>query len=110
MKIPTFAFVYIFILLFPVPGLTDEVEEVDLLAKEKIGAMIEILQDKSLDKATRNARVITLLGPLFDFPRMAQLSLGQKHWKATQPGKTGGIFRSFYQTDPKFLPGEVGLL
>ncbi len=87
MKIPTFAFVFIFILLFPVPGLTDEVEEVDLLAKEKIGAMIEILQDKSLDKATRNARVITLLGPLFDFPRMAQLSLGQKHWKELSPEK-----------------------
>ena len=77
----------LFTLLFSPPGLSNELEEVDLLAKEKIGAMIEILQDECLDKAERNARVIALLTPIFDFPRMAQLSLGQKYWKQLSPEK-----------------------
>ena len=77
----------LFALLFSPPALTNELQEVDLLAKEKIGAMIEILQDESLDKEARNAQVISLLTPLFDFPRMAQLSLGQKHWKQLSPEK-----------------------
>lgn len=77
----------LFTLLFCQPGLTNELEEVDLLAKEKIGALIEILQDESLDKAERNTRVISLLTPIFDFPRMAQLSLGQKYWKQLSPEK-----------------------
>lgn len=77
----------LFTLLFSQPGLTNELEEVDLLAKEKIGALIEILQDESLDKAERNTRVISLLTPIFDFPRMAQLSLGQKYWKQLSPEK-----------------------
>ncbi len=77
----------LFTLLFSQPGLSNELEEVDLLAKEKIGAMIEILQDECLDKAERNARVISLLTPIFDFPRMAQLSLGQKYWKQLSPEK-----------------------
>ncbi len=77
----------LFVLLFSPPGLSNELEEVDLLTKEKIGAMIEILQDECPDKAARNARVIALLTPIFDFPRMAQLSLGQKHWKQLSPEK-----------------------
>ena len=98
----------LFTLLFSPPGLSNELEEVDLLAKEKIGAMIEILQDECLDKAERNARVISLLTPIFRFSQNGPVEPGTKILETTQPGKAEGIFRSFCETDPKFLFGEVG--
>lgn len=46
----------------------------------KIDEVIVIVKDKSVDKQTRNSRIVDVLTPMFDFTLMAKLSLGKK-WK-----------------------------
>ena len=46
----------------------------------KIDEVIVIVKDKSLNKKTRNSKIVEVLTPMFDFTLMAKLSLGKK-WK-----------------------------
>ena len=70
----------LFALILPPALVADELSEVQDLTQEKILALTEILKDNTLDKETRNAKIIAEIEPIFDFPRMAQLSLGRA-WK-----------------------------
>jgi len=68
------------IVLASVPAQADEAEQVKQLAKDKIQAVIALLDDKSLEKQVRNDKIIETVNPLLDFELMAKLSLGKKHW------------------------------
>jgi len=46
----------------------------------KIDKIVSIVKDKNLSATKRNAEIVTLLTPTFDFELMAKLSLGKK-WK-----------------------------
>ena len=70
----------IFALFFSSPVWADELDEVSALTKEKITILIGLLKNKELDKETRNQKVVDEIKPIFDFPRMAKLSLGKKYW------------------------------
>ncbi|MAE16458.1 MAG: hypothetical protein CL911_03330 [Deltaproteobacteria bacterium] len=72
----------LFLLLVFVPfGQADEAAEITRLTKEKVNLVIDLLRDKSLDKETRNQRIIKEASVIFDFKLMARLSLAKK-WKA----------------------------
>lgn len=62
------------------PALADDRSDVEELLKEKIDVVVLLLQDKALDKTTRDERIIGVVTPIFDFEKMAQLSLGKKYW------------------------------
>lgn len=67
-------------IFFVHPVVADEKSDVLKLTNEKIAKVIQLLKDKALDKKERNKRIVDLVNPLFDFRRMARLSLGKKHW------------------------------
>lgn len=46
----------------------------------KIERVIEVVQDKKIDAAQRNSKIVEMLTPMFDFTLMAKLSLGNE-WK-----------------------------
>lgn len=71
----------LFALVLPLSVGADELSEVRDLTQEKILALTELLKDSALDEETRNAKIIAEIEPIFDFQRMAQLSLGKKYWK-----------------------------
>ena len=49
-------------------------------------AIISVLQNKDLDQKTKEKIVGKIVVPFFDFPLIAKLALGRKHWpKFTQP-------------------------
>ncbi len=52
--------------------------------KTKLGAVFEVLQNKDLEQPTQQSQIEEIVTPMFDFPLMAKLSLGRKHW----PGLT----------------------
>lgn len=62
------------------PVLADEKSDVLRITSEKIGTVIQLLKNKTLDKKERNKRIIEVVNPLFDFRVMARNSLGRKHW------------------------------
>ena len=62
------------------PVLADEKSDVLRITSEKIGTVIQLLKNKTLDKKERNKRIVEVVNPLFDFKVMARNSLGRKHW------------------------------
>jgi phospholipid transport system substrate-binding protein len=68
-------------LLFSQPALAGETDSVKKTAKEKINQVIDTIRDKSLDKKTRNEKIVETISPMFDFSQMAKLSMGKKNWQ-----------------------------
>lgn len=67
-------------LLLVSPAVADETTVVGALLKDKINAVVMLLQDKAVDKAHRNERISEIVSPIFDYQTMAKLSLGKKYW------------------------------
>jgi phospholipid transport system substrate-binding protein len=70
----------ILLLISHAPVQADELREVEKMLKSRIDGVISVLQNKKLGKPEKNARIIELVDPVFDFELMARLSLGKKHW------------------------------
>ena len=69
------------------PSLADDKSEVSALLQGRIDTVVSLLKDKSLDKPSRNARIIEVVNPIFNYEAMAKLSLGKKHWPALSEDK-----------------------
>lgn len=67
-------------ILFVQPAAADEKSDVLKITSERIAKVIALLKNTALDKKERNERIVAVVNPLFDFRRMARLSLGKKHW------------------------------
>ena len=50
------------------------------LIRTKWDAVISVLQSKDLDQDARIKKINKIVSPIFDFPLMAKLALGRKHW------------------------------
>ena len=108
------------LLLSATPSLAEGPAEARELVETKIDAVMMLLQDESLDKAERDVQIIALVAPIFDYPTMARLSLGKKHWPQLNPGEKTSfsdlfidrLQQSFLEkldiyTDEKVLYGEL---
>ena len=60
----------------------DEVSEIRRMTKEKVDIVINTLKDNSLSKEEKKDAILNTVDGLFDFDRMAKLSLGKKYWKS----------------------------
>ena len=60
----------------------DEVTEIREMTKKKVDLVINTLKDNSLSKEEKKESILKTIDGLFDFDRMAKLSLGKKHWKS----------------------------
>ena len=52
--------------------------------KSTLDRVFEVLQKEDLEQQAKDKAVVEIITPMFDFARMAKLSLGKKHW----PGLT----------------------
>ena len=68
------------LLLSPL-AFADEPDSVKKLTEVKVNEVIDTIRDKSLDKKTRNEKIIETISPMFDFSQMAKLSMGKTNWK-----------------------------
>jgi phospholipid transport system substrate-binding protein len=68
--------------LFTFNSLADDKSDVSSLVNKKIGEVMNIIKQKSMDKKLRNKKIVAALLPVVDFNRMAKLSLGKKYWKS----------------------------
>jgi phospholipid transport system substrate-binding protein len=71
----------VFLLIFSQLAIADNTDDVKQFMKEKINIVTKLLSDKTIDKETRNNKIIEAITPVFDFPTMARLSLGKRYWK-----------------------------
>jgi phospholipid transport system substrate-binding protein len=68
------------LVLFFRPVMAGDTADVEKMLKEKIDAVIVVLQNKKLDQKNRNERIIDIVNSVIDFQLMARLSLGEKYW------------------------------
>jgi len=56
------------------------------LLRTKFDAVLSVLHNKDIDQKAKERQISEIVVPIFDFPLMAKLSLGRKHWpKLTTP-------------------------
>jgi len=69
----------VFALVFAQPALADDVAEVQEIVDKNIKVVIDYVKDKSIDKETRNRKIIETVSPFFDFEFMAMVCLEKQH-------------------------------
>ena len=75
------------LLLVVSPASADTGAEVRELLRAKIDAVVALLRQKDMEKSLRKDNILKLIKPIFDFRKMAKLSLGRKHWPGLSPEK-----------------------
>ena len=58
----------------------DAPAEVEGLLKSKLDAVAMVLKKENLDLDTKKLQISDIVSPIFDFPLMAKLTMGRKHW------------------------------
>jgi len=80
--------VVVLALIFSINSLSAEVtESIKSTFTKKIDSAIEVAKNKTVDKDTRNNKIVDIMAPMFDFELMARLTLGKKVWKSLSKEK-----------------------
>ena len=69
--------IIIFLSSFVLAGDEETVQDV---LQNNLDAVFAVLEKKDLAKQTKQKQIEEIVTPMFDFPLMAKLSLGKKHW------------------------------
>jgi phospholipid transport system substrate-binding protein len=69
-------------LLICTPVAANDQKVVEDLLKDRLDAVLAVLQNKQLDLDGKKNQISDIVTPIFDFPLMAKLTLGKKHWAA----------------------------
>ena len=64
------------------PNIPSDPEE---LLRNRWDAVVSILQKKDIDQEDKEKQISKIVTPVFDFPLMAKLALGRKHWPKFTP-------------------------
>ena len=68
------------VLLMCGPLAADNARDVQDLLKQRLDAILVVLQNQDKTLEAKKAEISEIVSPLFDFPLMAKLTLGRKHW------------------------------
>jgi len=58
---------------------------VESMLRENVDAVLTILRRPDQDLSEKKRAIVEIVEPLFDFPLMAKLVLGKKHWSRLSP-------------------------
>jgi len=64
------------------PLSANSAKDVKATVTKRIGQVITLLRDTKIKRATRDQKILDIVNPIFDFKKMAKLSLGKTHWKS----------------------------
>jgi len=68
-----------------------------MLMRAKWDIVISILRNKELDQEKREKKINQIVNSIFDFPLMAKLALGRKHWPKLTPPQRKKFTRLFVE-------------
>jgi len=68
-----------------------------ILMRAKWDIVITILRNKKLNPETREKKINQIVNSIFDFPLMAKLALGRKHWPKLTPAQREKFTRLFVE-------------
>ena len=67
------------------------------LLRVKWDAVITVLQNKEIDQGVKEKKINKIVNSIFDFPLMAKLALGRKHWPKLTPPQREKFTRLFVE-------------
>lgn len=68
------------LLIFNQAVMADDKSAVEKLIKNKIDAVLAVLQKKDIEQQAKKEKILETVIPIFNFPLMARLTLGKKYW------------------------------
>jgi len=71
---------FILIIIMSQTAMAEDKSEVSDLLKNKLAAVINVIEREDLDKQTKQNRIVEIVQPIFDFPIMSKLALGRRYW------------------------------
>ncbi len=77
------------------PNDTNDPNDPKELLQNKWNAIVSILQNKDIDQKVKEKQISKTVTPIFDFPLMAKLALGRKHWPKFTPPQREKFTRLF---------------
>jgi len=84
-----------FSLMMSLAVMADDKDSAETFIRCRLCAVMSVLQNKDLSKEEKSSRIKEIVRPMFDFSRMAKLTLGRKYWpglsKETQERFTDGF-------------------
>ena len=94
-------------LLVPMLHAGDE-EDINLMVKEKVSVIFELLGQKDLDKDERNLKIIEELNEIMYFTAAGALSLG-KHWKKISKKQKKEFLKIFKKYINNYIVEKIDL-
>ena len=94
-------------LLVPMLHAGDE-EDINLMVKEKVSVIFELLVQKDLDKDERNLKIIEELNEIMYFTAAGALSLG-KHWKKISKKQKKEFLKIFKKYINNYIVEKIDL-
>ncbi len=67
------------------------------LLRVKWEAVLKVLQNKEIDQDVKEKKIKKIVNSIFDFPLMAKLALGRKHWPKLTPPQREKFTRLFIE-------------
>jgi len=75
----------------------------------KWDAVVLILQNKDIDQKDKEKQISKIVIPMFDFPLMAKLALGRKHWPKFTPPQREKFTRLFTERLERSYSEKIAL-
>jgi phospholipid transport system substrate-binding protein len=79
------------------------------LLRNKWDAIVSILQNKDIDQKAKEKKISKVISPIFDFPLMAKLTLGRKHWPKLTPPQRDKFTQLFTERLKKLYWENISL-
>ncbi len=77
------------------PNDTNDPNDPEEFLRNKWDAVVSILQNKDIDQKVKEKQISKIVSPIFDFPLMAKLALGRRHWPKFTPPQREKFTRLF---------------
>jgi phospholipid transport system substrate-binding protein len=79
--------------------MADDKDAAETFIRCRLCAVMSVLQNKDLNKEEKSSRIAEIVKPMFDFSRMAKLTLGKRYW----PGLSKETQKKFTHDFTKLL-------
>ena len=99
--------IFAIFLLVPMLHAGDE-EDINLMVKEKVSVIFELLGQKDLDKDERNLKIVEELNEIMYFTAAGALSLG-KHWKKISKKQKKEFLKIFKKYINNYIVEKIDL-
>ena len=91
------------------PNDPNDPNDPEKLLRNKWDAVILILQNKDIDQKAKEKQISKIVTPIFDFPLMAYLTLGRKHWPKLTLAQREKFTLLFTERLKKFYRDKISL-